>query len=172
MGLIIGSLFLAFFVVAIAYMVKEAEKVAKEDERKRKEEDELKAKQDEEKKRMDSAEKQKNLVIQYKTSPITQEVVKTICCVNGVTIFPEEILIFDYYIQAKSKGSVIRYDFAEHRVRPLEYVGGVFEKESEIQNIVRPQIALAQALNFLLEKKYEIYDNAKRQYKHHHFLIL
>lgn len=121
----------------------------------------------EEKRKQEAVEKQKELIVRFKSSPITQDMLNTICNKNPSVNLPERIEIFDGCVRANLRGQNFVYDFAANRVHAFQHVITTVASRKELQYVVRPQIAMAEAINALLNNKYEICDQAAEQYNHH-----
>lgn len=117
----------------------------------------------EEKRKRKAAEEQRMLVERYKDSPITQDVINTICNMNPSVNLPDKIEIFDNSIQADLYGQRFVYSFAANRVHSFQRVSTVVTSRDELRYVVRPQIAMAEAINTLLSHKYEIRDQASER---------
>lgn len=100
----------------------------------------------------------------FKNSPLTQEVIYTICNKNPSVNIPERIEIFDNCIRANLHGHSLAYDFASHRVYSFKCVIRSVSTYEDLQYIVKPQIAMAEAMNALMGYKYEIRDQATVRY--------
>lgn len=121
----------------------------------------------EENRKREAVEKQRYLIERFKNSPITQDVLNTICNKNPSVNLPERIEIFDDCIQANLRGQKLIYNFAANRVHSFQYVSTIVSSREELRYIVRPQIAMAEAINTLLAHKYEIRDQASEQCNFH-----
>jgi len=77
---------------------------------------------------------------------------------------PEEIVITNTYISGKSQGKSFTYDFAANGVHSFNAVYQTIDSISEEKYIIRPQMAMAEALNYLFNNKYIIEDHADRQH--------
>lgn len=121
----------------------------------------------EERRNQEAIEEQKNLIERFKNSQITQDVLNTICNRNPSVNLPERIEIFDDCIQANLRGQNLVYNFAANRVHSFQHVIITVSDRRELQYVVRPQIAMAKAINALFDNKYEIRDQAAEQYNHH-----
>lgn len=112
--------------------------------------------------KQEAVEQQKKRIEQYKNSPLTKEVIRVICDGNPYTSYPEKIVITNDFIQGNRNGKTFTYDFSANRVHSFKQVIRTVLDNEDLKYIVRPQIAMAEALNFLLGNNYEIHDNAKR----------
>lgn len=112
---------------------------------------------------------QNELALQYRTSPLTIEVLRVLCGSNSFENPPEIITIYDNYIHGESHENSAIYDFAANRVHALDNATNFGLTRDDAECIVKPQIALAQAINALLDDKYDIFDHADRGMKKHTF---
>lgn len=135
----------------------EEERTAREiAEKRKKEEDKQKA-----------LREQQQLIEKFKTSPLTKEIVCTISF-GDQQLPPEKIVITHSCIQGTRLGQTAAYDFASHRVHsPFSSVIRTVSNDEELKYLVKPQIAMAEALNSLFGYEYIIYDNAKRNMNFH-----
>lgn len=117
-------------------------------------------KQERQQARQQSIEAQRQLVEHYKNSNVTHEVLNTICKMRPGVNYPERIEIFDERIQALYHGELLSYNFADHRVHSFAPAYKTVWRDEELEEILRPQIAMANAINALLYNKYVIRDNA------------
>lgn len=119
----------------------------------------------EEQKRQENLQQQKALVEKYKNSPITAEILKCICGPSTADCPPTQIIIYNNRIQGKTGQTITTYNFAQHRVQSLENVWGHVNKIEDLKYVVRPQIALAEAINALLSNQYKIFDGDNISYR-------
>lgn len=101
------------------------------------------------------------LIERYKNSPLTAEMLTTIC--SSIN-YPTKIVIYNDKIQSITNETVHTYNFSEHRVHAFETVIKSVEQREKLKQIARPQVAMAEAINILLDNKYKIYDNAKETF--------
>lgn len=118
---------------------------------------------DEEKRKDDAVKQQKELTEQYRNGPLIGDVLKVICGGNSRKNTPERIIIENSRIQGILNGQTLTYDFPINRVSALPLVIRTVDSREELEYVVRPQIAMANAINSLLGSKYEIYDNAEEK---------
>ena len=109
-------------------------------------------------------EEQAELVRRYQNSPLTMEILNHISGGDVSSRKPEEIIITDNGIQGVTAGVSRAYSFLENRAPSFQSVfawyGGVDNTKEE--DIVRPQMAMAEAINHLLGESYYIVDRACR----------
>ena len=119
-----------------------------------------------EQEKRDILKKQAELEQEYTNSPSTIKMLREICGGYPPVRLPTSITIDDYSIQAESGGTVRTCNFSQYRMENFRYVvKGAFDRE-DLQYVVKPQIALAKAINSLLSGKYYISDYAKREVEH------
>lgn len=159
-------IFIVLTVVAIVIYIKVANKIQREEDIKRVQRDEAVKRQIEENKERNKREeavlKQNQLVKKFTSSPLTREIIRTVS--NGTGRKPEEILIYNDRILGRTNGAVRTYDFRVNRVplftSAIKY-GGEFIDE---RILVRPQVAMAEAINCIMGGEYDINDMAKRSH--------
>lgn len=108
--------------------------------------------------------KQSELVERYKSSDQLVAILNYLCGVNENRKLPDTIKIDNEGILATRNGQSTYYSFVHHRIPVLPYAGG-FGKGDFERYIVRPQVAMAEAINYRLSNEYEISDNANRTFK-------
>lgn len=124
--------------------------------------DTIKAQEDAEyQMKQDLLKQQQDLVEKYKNSPVTIEMLRVICGGFPPVHFPTKITIFNNYVQSETSTQKRTYDFAQHRIHSLEWVFKIVHKREDLKYVVKPQIAMAQAINALLSNKYQVSDYAK-----------
>ena len=123
-------------------------------------------KEKEEKQRQKS-EHQK-LEEKYAASPLTREIIRTIS--DGTGRKPEEITIYNDHVSGRTNGVMRTYDFKANRV-PIFESAIKFSSDEVIDEsfLVRPQIAIATAINRILGGEYSITDMAKRSAERKNF---
>lgn len=113
-------------------------------------------------------EAQKKWIAYYKTSAFLQQVLKELQISSSQ--LPEEITIYDDQIKASANGQCRTYSFIAHRVEPLKSVFKAYSGEKfNIEDLFRPQVALAEAINYLLGYEYNIIDMAHRTSDVNHY---
>ena len=103
-----------------------------------------------------------SLVKRYKNSPLTREILKTIC--DGTGRNPEEIVINKSGVSGRTDGMVCSYDFLAHRVPELtdsKFFSYEFHPVRDHSGVsdyvfVRQQTALAEAIREILGEDYSI----------------
>ncbi len=166
MGFIIFVVALIFIVPNVIDAIKKAERhneFAREREEQLRCEREEKQKEEEQKQR--ALQQQKDLVVRYKNSMLIQEAIQAICNGDPETNLPEKIVITNNYIQGTNNGRTLTYDFAAHRVKSLPSVIKVVRGWDELKFIVKPQVAMADALNLLLNNCYVIQNISKQDFQ-------
>lgn len=108
---------------------------------------------------------QQRLVNQYVNSELLQQILNYICNGNYKLYKPREIIINHDNIKSDVSGRIIVFDFISNRVPVFEQVSGCIDKKNPETNLIRPQIAMAEAINKLMGNDYEIFDNAERIYR-------
>ena len=115
----------------------------------------------EKQRKQDILKQQQDLVEKYKNSPVTIEMLRVICGGFPPMHFPTKITIFNNCVQSETSTQKRTYDFAQHRIHSLEWVFKIVHKREDLKYVVKPQIAMAEAINSLLSNKYQISDYAK-----------
>lgn len=168
MGLIVFVVALVFIIPNVINAIKEAErrdKFKREQEEQLRREREKKQKEDEQKQQ--ALQQQKDLVVRYKNSKLIAEVIQTICDGDPERILPTQIVITNTYIQGTTNGRTLTYNFAEHRIKPLPTIIKTVVGWDELKYVVKPQVAMADALNLLLDNRYVIQKISKEDFSHH-----
>ncbi len=112
---------------------------------------------------------QEGLVVRYMNSPVVQEMLNTLC--NGdKQHLPEEFIIRDNGVQSRISGRILEYDFAVHRVPFLKAAHGYWRSDQwqskyAEECIIRPQMALAEAINRLFDNEYDLIDHGKTDFR-------
>lgn len=114
-------------------------------------------------KQVDSRSEQQRLVSQYKNSELMRQILNYICDGNYNVNKPREIIIYHDSILADMSQKKIVYDFVLNRVPVFTPIH--FFSASENQFIVKPQVAMAEAINILMGNEYEITDQGRFDYK-------
>ena len=128
----------------------------------------LQAEQAAEKKKMqDQLREQARLVEKYKNSPIVTEMLRVLCGAYPPTLLPIQITICDNCVKCSNSETTRMYSFSQHRIDSFKpVIRTVFSRE-ELKYIVRPQIAMADAINARFSNKYHISDYAKEEFKYY-----
>ena len=131
-----------------------------EDTRRRAEQEQKKEKEE---KQRQKSEHQK-LEEKYAASPLTREIIRTIS--DGTGRKPEEITIYNDHVSGRTNGAIRTFDFASNRVENLKNAVEVITGDRiDEEKLLRPQLALASAINRILGGEYSITDMAKRSAK-------
>lgn len=157
-------IFIVLTVVAIVILIKVANKSQREEDFKRVQREEAAKRQIEENKKKKEREeallKQKQLVEKYAGSPLTRSIIRAISDSAGHK--PEEITIYNDHITGCTNGVVRTYDFRVNRVPffspAIKYAGELIDES----RLIRPQVAMAEAINRVLGGEYRVNDIAKR----------
>lgn len=159
--------FVGFWVImsTIETKVNARREAAAEEEKKRLEQAEAARKQVEAQRtaqiRAQKMKPQRDLILRYTKSELTQQVIQVICDGNPGLCMPEEITIRDDSIQSRLGNKLLCYDFAANRVHNFTHVHEYCRPPEEKEFVVKPQMAMAEAINSLLGGKYSILDRAK-----------
>lgn len=131
----------------------------KEAEERAQKESEEQARQNAE--RQQKIAKQKELEERYAASPLTGQI---ICAISdGTSRKPEIIEVYDDRVTGRTNGIVRTFDFYINRVKILDSVyDSAVGYAVEEKPLLRPQVALASAINRRLGNEYELLDKAKR----------
>lgn len=105
--------------------------------------------------------KETDLAAQYAASSLLTEILDYLCENKAL---PEEFTIRNHSIQSISDGIPRTYDFTVNRVPHLESARGHGTNDVE-QYLVRPQFAMARAINYKLNNEYDISDHANRTHE-------
>lgn len=143
--LLMLSVIIVFFKVTAVIDRRAMDKRQKEDAARKAYEEKIA----EEKRKQDLLDQQNRLINQYKGSPLVRDVINTISGGEPYNA-PEEIVITDNWISGNRRGEVFTYDFAANRVHSFRPVITVVHHYDELEYVVRPQIAMAETLNFSL----------------------
>lgn len=135
--------------------------------KRRREEEEAAAKAERERiavvsRKKEAEKKQKSETKRYIQSDLLQEILNALCDGDTAHNFPAEITIYDRYIQAVLHGRTIVYDFVENRIPLLEPVYEILDRSENWDDIYRPMIAVADAINYLLGEQYGITDFSQK----------
>lgn len=106
----------------------------------------------------EAARKQQELVNRYASGDLLREVLAEISA-DGQR--PHEIRIYNNRIEGFRAGRTTVYDFAEHQVYNLEDAFAPGREWEEL--LVKPQMAMAEAINRLMDGQYEVFDKADRE---------
>lgn len=149
----------------------ELEKIRRQVWEDHKRQEELRQKQLEEERMAPILEKQaalarqKELEDKYADSPLTREIIQTIR--GGSNDLPEEIVVYDDHVTGRTNGVTRTYDFIANRVEPFKRVYDAEWNSKHYELLLRPQVALGNAINRVLGGEYSVSDEAKRQSEVH-----
>lgn len=108
---------------------------------------------------------QRSLEDKYANSPLTREIIQTIR--GGSNDLPEEIVVYDDHVTGRTNGVTRTYDFIANRVEPFKRVYDAEWNSKHYELLLRPQVALGNAINRVLGGEYSVSDEAKRQSEVH-----
>ena len=111
-----------------------------------------------EKERQDALARQKALEDKYFNSPLTRKIIDGIS--ESTDQLPEEITIYDDHVTGRTNGRTRTFDFSANRVPFLEEAYACTYIKDEVDFLLKPQIALGNAINRILNGQYEIHDEA------------
>ena len=106
---------------------------------------------------------QQTLIRQYANSDLLKEILNALSEGDYTRVHPEQIFVYNNRIESKVNGRMVTYDFISHRVPTLEFACGSCDSIDDEQFIVRPQVAIAEAINQLMGYEYDILDGAERK---------
>lgn len=102
--------------------------------------------------------RQKELEDKYANSPLTREIIRTIR--GGSNDLPEEIVVYDDRVTGCTNGQVRTFGFAANRVPIFDQVYECKVGSIKIELLLRPQVALGNAINRILNGQYDVSDKA------------
>lgn len=108
---------------------------------------------------------QRSLEDKYANSPLTREIIQTIR--GGSNDLPEEIVVYDDHVTGRTNGVTRTYDFIANRVATLQRVYNCMLHYGDYELLLRPQIALGNAINRVLGGEYDVSDEAIRRSEQH-----
>lgn len=108
---------------------------------------------------------QRSLEDKYADSPLTREIIRTIR--GGSNDLPEEIVVYDDHVTGRTNGVTRTYDFIANRVATLQRVYNCMLHYGDYELLLRPQIALGNAINRVLGGEYDVSDEAIRRSEQH-----
>lgn len=108
---------------------------------------------------------QRSLEDKYANSPLTWEIIQTIR--GGSNDLPEEIVVYDDRVTGRTNGVTRTYDFIANRVETLQRVYNCMLHYGDYELLLRPQVALGNAINRVLGGEYDVSDEAVRQSEQH-----
>ena len=104
---------------------------------------------------------QRSLEDKYANSPLTREIIRTIR--GGSNNLPEEIVVYDDSVTGRTNGVTRTYDFIANRVATLQRVYNCMLHYGDYELLLRPQVALGNAINRVLGGEYDVSDEAVRR---------
>lgn len=108
---------------------------------------------------------QRSLEDKYANSPLTREIIQTIR--GGSNNLPEEIVVYDDRVTGRTNGVTRTYDFIANRVATLQRVYNCMLHYGDYELLLRPQVALGNAINRVLGGEYDVSDEAVRRSEQH-----
>ena len=108
---------------------------------------------------------QRSLEDKYANSPLTREIIQTIR--GGSNDLPEEIVVYDDHVTGRTNGVTRTYDFIANRVATLQRVYNCMLHYGDYELLLRPQVALGNAINRVLGGEYDVSDEPIRQSEQH-----
>lgn len=156
-SVILAAVYLVWIIVAepIKHKRQEKRNQARLKEEKRKEDAKKQA----------ALERQKELEDKFVNSPLTREIIQTIR--GGANDLPEEIVVYDDRVTGRTNGVTRTYDFIANRVEPFKRVYDAEWNSKHYELLLRPQVALGNAINRVLGGEYDVSDEAVRQSEVH-----
>lgn len=103
-------------------------------------------------------ERQKELEDKFVNSPLTREIIQTIR--GGANDLPEEIVVYDDRVTGRTNGVTRTYDFIANRVPIFDQVYECKVESIKKEPLLRPQVALGNAINRILNGQYDVSDKA------------
>lgn len=120
-----------------------------------------------ERKKEEALQEQRAARIRYITSPETKRMLKALCGGDASVFTPQEITIYDDRVQSQLNGKTYTFDFAANRIFNFECVIEVVHSVTDLQYVLKPQLLMAEALNYLMGEQYTIFDEAKMNRSEH-----
>lgn len=108
---------------------------------------------------------QRSLEDKYANSPLTREIIQTIR--GGSNNLPEEIVVYDDRVTGRTNGVTRTYDFIANRVATLQRAYNCMLHYGDYELLLRPQVALGNAINRVLGGEYDVSDEAVRRSEQH-----
>ena len=115
--------------------------------------------------RQDALARQKSLEDKFFNSPLTRKITQTIR--GGSNNLPEEIVVYDDRVTGRTNGVTRTYDFIANRVTTLQRVYNCMLHYGDYELLLRPQVALGNAINRVLGGEYDVSDEAVRRREQH-----
>lgn len=151
---VIVNLLIIFLIIYIGIQSRkkaEAARVAEKAKMEQMEQEVVLAKQE-------SLARQKSLEDKFFNSPLTRKIIEAIS--DGTGQLPEEITIYDDHVTGRTNGQVRTFGFAANRVPVFNQVYACMDDYREEFSLLRPQLALGNAINRILNDQYDVYDKA------------
>ena len=151
-----------FFLLSIFIAPLQKSQMIKDRER---EQAEARAKAREEKleQKKEALARQKALEDKYFNSPLTRRIIDTIS--DGTGQLPEEITVYDDRVTGCTNGQMRNFGFAANRVPVFDQVHKCMAESGEEELLLRPQVALGNAINRILNGQYDVSDKAIRRHE-------
>lgn len=108
---------------------------------------------------------QRSLEDKYADSPLTREIIQTIR--GGSNDLPEEIVVYDDRVTGRTNGVTRTYDFIANRVATFQRVYNCMQHYGDYEFLLRPQVALGNAINRVLGGEYDVSDEPIRRSEQH-----
>lgn len=108
--------------------------------------------------RQDALARQKSLEDKFFNSPLTRKIIDGIS--ESTDQLPEEITIYDDRVTGCTNGQMRNFGFAANRVPVFNQVYACMDDYREEFSLLRPQLALGNAINRILNDQYDVYDKA------------
>ena len=115
--------------------------------------------------RQDALARQKSLEDKFFNSPLTRRIIDAIS--DGTGRLPEEITVYDDRVTGCTNGVTRTYDFIANRVATLQRVYNCMLHYGDYEPLLRPQVALGNAINRVLGGEYDVSDEAVRRSEQH-----
>lgn len=106
---------------------------------------------------------QRSLEDKYANSPLTRRIIDAIS--DGTGQLPEEITVYDDRVTGRTNGQMRTFDFAANRVPVFDQVHKCMAESGEEELLLRPQVALGNAINRILNGQYDVSDKAIRRHE-------
>ena len=133
----------------------------REEEQHQKATEEAKRAEEEAQARQNALARQKALEDKYFNSPVTRQIIDTIS--DGTSQLPEEITVYDDRVTGCTNGQMRTFGFAANRVPIFDQVYECKVGSIKKEPLPRPQMALGNAINRILNGQYDVSDKAIRR---------
>lgn len=107
--------------------------------------------------------RQKELEDKYADSPLTWRIIDAIS--DGTGQLPEEITVYDDRVTGYTNGQMRNFGFAANRVPVFDQVHKCMAESGEEELLLRPQVALGNAINRILNGQYDVSNKAIRRHE-------